>query len=296
MDRFQAMATFVQVVDTGSFSAAARQLHVGQPAVSKTIAQLEDRLAVRLLNRSTHGLSPTEAGLRFYERARVSLQEAEEAEFAARDASAGLTGRLRVSAAPTFARLHVIPQLPIFLADHPDLDVDMMLDDRVIDLVAEGVDLSLRMGGLSDSNAVAQKLATSGRSVLATPAYLERVGVPLRPADLASHEVIVASQLTSAWAFSQEGTEVSVQVRGRARFSAAEGLRAAVLADMGLVIASDWMFSHELASGAVRRVLTDWMLPTIDLWAVYPAGRMATAKARRFAMFVAGIMAENAMP
>lgn len=291
MDRFQAMVTFVQVVDTGSFSAAARQLHVGQPAVSKTIAQLEERLAVRLLNRSTHGLSPTEAGLRFYERARASLQEADEADIAARDASGGLTGRLRISAATTFARLHVVPRLCEFLAQHPELEVDMILDDRVIDLVAEGVDLSLRMGDLGDSGAVAKKLATGGRSVLATPAYLARAGEPVRPADLAGHEVVTTSQRSSAWAFTREGTQVSVQVHGRARFSAAEGVRAAVLADMGLTIASDWMFWHELGSGAVRRVLAGWTLPAIDLWAVYPSGRMASAKARRFAAFVAELMA-----
>lgn len=286
MDRFQAMATFVRVVDTGSFSAAARLLHVGQPAVSKTIAQLEDRLGVRLLNRSTHGLSPTEAGLRFYERARTSLQEAEEAELAARDASLGLSGRLRVSAATTFARLHVVPHLPTFLADHPELQVDMILDDRVIDLVAEGVDLSLRMGALADSGAVAQKLVTGGRSVVATPDYLERHGEPEHPADLASHQVIVGSPFNGACAFTRAGTEVSVQVGGRARFSAAEGIRAAVLAGMGLTVASDWMFADELASGTVKRVLTDWTLPSIDLWAVYPSGRLASAKARQFATFV----------
>ncbi|WP_147061452.1 LysR family transcriptional regulator, partial [Kozakia baliensis] len=151
MDRYQAMATFIRVVETGSFSSAARQLGVGQPAVSKTIAQLESRLQVSLLIRSTHGLTPTEAGQNFYERARNALQEADEAELAAKGAGAGLWGRLRVSAATTFARLHVIPKLPQFLAEHPHLDVDIILDDRMIDLVAEGVDISLRMGALSDS-------------------------------------------------------------------------------------------------------------------------------------------------
>ncbi|MGH8227334.1 MAG: substrate binding domain-containing protein, partial [Steroidobacteraceae bacterium] len=205
---------------------------------------------------------------------------------AAGDAGAGLTGRLRVAAATTFARLHVVPQLPSFMAEHPELEIDMVLDDRLIDLVAEGVDLSLRMGTLSDSSAVAQKLASCGRSVLASPAYLERAGVPQRPADLAEHQVVTASQLSNSWLFNRDGAEISVQVHGQVRFSAAEGVRAAVLADMGLTIASDWMFADELATGAVHRVLTDWQLPSMDLWAVYPSGRMATAKARRFAKFV----------
>jgi DNA-binding transcriptional LysR family regulator len=291
MDRLQAMTTFVRVVETGSFSGAARQLNVGQPAVSKTIAQLEDRLQVRLVLRSTHGLTPTEAGQRFYERAHRAIEEADEAELEARGAGAGLTGRLRVSAATTFARLNVIPHLPAFLAQHPDIEIDVVLDDRQIDLVAEGVDLSLRMGELADSTATARKLATGRRSVMATPAYLERCGVPQTPADLAVHQALVYSQASSAWTFQRGGAETSIAVHGRVRVSAAEGLRAAVLADMGLTIASDWMFGPELASGAVRRVLEDWALPAIDVWAVFPTGRLTSAKAREFAKFVEAALA-----
>ncbi|WP_044560690.1 LysR family transcriptional regulator [Azospirillum sp. B4] len=290
MDRYQAMAAFVRVVETGSFSAAARQLNVGQPAVSKTIAQLEDRLQVNLLIRSTHGLSPTEAGHRFYERAKAAIREADEADLAARGAGAGLSGVLRVSAATTFARLHIVPLLPRFLEQHPELEIDVILDDRFIDLVAEGVDVSLRMGALPDSSAVARRLATGARSVLATPAYLARRGEPHSPADLAGHEAVIHSQLPSVWCFTRDGTEASVSMRGRVKVSAAEGQRAAVLADMGLTIASDWMFAPELASGAVRRVLRDWALPALDLWAVFPGGRMASAKAREFARFVEAAM------
>ncbi len=291
MDRLLAMTTFVRVVEAGSFSGAARGLEVGQPAVSKTVAQLEHRLGVKLLMRSTHGLTPTEAGLRFYERARVVIQEADEAELAARGAGAGLSGRLRISAAPTFARLHVIPHLPDFLAAHPDLDIDVVLDDRTIDLIAEGIDVSLRMGTLPDSGVVARKLASSRRSVLATTGYLSRAGTPRVPADLVDHDTVMFSQLGNVWNFSRgDGGEVSVLVRGRARFSAAEGIRAAVLAGMGLTIASDWMFAPELANGQVIRLLEGWSLPDIDLWAVFPSGRLATAKARAFAEFVEAVM------
>ncbi|WP_315705385.1 MULTISPECIES: LysR family transcriptional regulator [unclassified Bradyrhizobium] len=286
MDRLQAMAAFVRVVETGSFSGAARQIGVGQPAISKTIAQLEDRLQVRLLVRSTHGLTPTDAGLRFYERAKTAIREADEAELEARGAGAGLTGQLRVSAATTFARLLVVPRLPEFLARHPDLEIDIVLDDRVIDLVSEGVDVSLRMGQLSDSSAVARRLARGRRSVIATPAYLEQAGIPAVPAELATHEAIVYSQLENNWMFRKDGTEASVAIRGRVRVSAAEGIRAAVLADMGLTVNSDWMFAPELESGAVVRVLKDWELPPVDLWAVFPTGRLASAKARAFADFV----------
>jgi len=285
------MTTFVRVVENGSFSGAAKQLNVGQPAVSKTIAQLEDRLQVRLLLRSTHGLTPTEAGQRFYERARRAIEEANEAELEARGAGASLSGRLRVSAATTFARLHVVPHLPAFLKANPDLEIDVILDDRVIDLVAEGVDMALRMGELPDSAAVARKLASGRRSVIATPAYLERCGIPQSPAELGSHQALIYSQASSGWTFKRGSAETSVSVHGRVRVSAAEGLRAAVLADMGLTIASDWMFSPELESGAVRRVLEAWALPTIDLWAVFPTGRLASAKAHAFATFVEGVLA-----
>jgi len=291
VDRFQAMTTFVRVVETGSFTAAARQLNVGQPAVSKTIAQLENRLQVSLLVRSTHGLMPTEAGQRFFERASVAIREAHEAELAARGAGAGLVGCLRVSAATTFARLHIVPILPRFLDQHPGLEIDVVLDDRVIDLVTEGIDLSLRMGALADSSAIARKIASGSRAVVATPAYFERAGCPRTPAELAEHEAVIYSQLPTAWSFTREGAEVSVAVHGRLRVSAAEGLRAAVLADMGLTIASEWMFTPEIASGAVQRVLTDWELPPLDLWALFPTGRMASAKAREFANFVEASMA-----
>jgi len=155
MDRLAAMQAFVRVVEAGSFSAAARALNMGQPAISKTVAQLEARLGVRLLMRSTHGLAPTEAGRSFYERAKRSIEEADEAEAVARGAGKGLTGHLRVSAAVTFARLHIVPHLPKFLAAHPGLTMDVMLDDRIIDLIEEGVDVVLRMGPLADSTSLA---------------------------------------------------------------------------------------------------------------------------------------------
>lgn len=286
MDRFQAMQMYVQVVDAGSFSAAARILNIGQPAVSKTIAQLEKHLDVRLLLRTTHGLTPTEAGQRFYERVRITLQQAEEAEIAARGADKGLTGMLRVAAAPTFARLHVIPHLATFMAQHPELQVDIMLDDRPIDLISEGIDICLRMGTLQDSGAVARKLATSRRSALATSEYLSRFGYPQHPRELSQHEALIFSPLNDTWQFSRKDEVENVSLQGRLHLSAAEGIRSAVLAHMGITVASDWMFSEEITDGTVERLVSDWTLPDIDLWAVFPGGRMATAKARQFAAFV----------
>jgi len=163
----------------------------------------------------------------------------------------------------------------------------------VIDLVSEGIDIALRMGTMTDSTAVARRIATGGRSVVATPAYLARAGMPKVPADLLHHHAVTYSQLSDNWTFRRGGKEESVAVRGRLRLSAAEGIRAAVLADMGLAVASDWMFGPELTNGAVERVLPEWTLPPIDLWAVYPTGKLATAKARAFADFVETVLSDS---
>jgi len=179
----------VLVVDTGSFSAAARRLKVGQPAVSKLVAQLEERLGVKLLVRTTRGLTATEAGLNYYERARRSIEEADEAESAARGAGSDLTGRLRICGAVTFARIHLMPHLPDFLARHPELEMEVVLDDRNIDLVQEGIDVALRMGQLSDSSLTARRIASGRHVVVGTPAYFERTGKPTAPGDLAAHQV-----------------------------------------------------------------------------------------------------------
>jgi DNA-binding transcriptional LysR family regulator len=296
MDRLAAMETFVLVVDSGSFSAAARRLNVGQPAVSKLVAQLEDRLGVKLLVRTTRGLTATEAGLNYYERARRSIEEADEAELAARGASSGLAGKLRICAAVTFARIHLMPRLPEFLARHPDLEMEVVLDDRNVDLVQEGIDVGLRMGRLADSSLTARRIASGRHAVLGTPAYFERAGEPTVPGDLIAHEAVIYAQRGggAVWTFRRDGAELTVTLKGRLRVTAAEGVRAAVLANAGIVIASEWMFTPEIADGTIKAVLLEWELPAIDLWAVFPAGRTATTKARTFTNFVQEMMHQPA--
>lgn len=288
MNRLAAMEAFVRVVDGGSFSSAARQLQVGQPAVSKMIAQLEDRLGVRLLLRSTHGLTPTEAGQTFYERSKRALEEADEAELAARGAAATLSGRVRICAAVTFARLHVVPRLPGFLGEHPDLEVEIVLDDRNIDLVDEGIDVALRMGTLTDPTLTARRIGQSRRLVVGSPAYFAKAGVPLAPADLVGHQAVIYDRAGGGpvWTFRQGTAETAVTLKGRVRLTAAEGVREAVFAGLGVAIASEWMFEPELRAGTVTAVLQDWELPRIDLWAVFPTGRRASAKARAFVSFI----------
>jgi DNA-binding transcriptional LysR family regulator len=288
MNRLAAMEAFVRVIDTGSFSSAARQLRIGQPSISKAIAQLENRLGVRLLLRSTHGLTSTEAGQNFYEHARRSIEEADEADLAARGAGATLSGRLRICAAVTFARLHVVPHLARFLAENPALDVEVVLDDRNVDLIEAGIDVAIRMSDLSDSALTARKIGEGRRAVVGTPSYFAKAGEPMTPMELSAHQAVIYDQPGggTAWRFRQGKAETSVTVKGRVRMTAAEGVREAVFSDLGLAISSEWMFAPELETGRVRRVLQDWVLPPINLWAVFPTGRQASAKARAFAGFI----------
>ena len=287
MDRLAAMETFVHVVESGSFSAAARRLNLGQPAVSKSIAQLEAYLQVRLLLRSTRGLSPTEAGLAFFERAKRTLEEASEAESAARGSASQLRGTLRICAAVTFARLHIVPHLGPFLERHPELQIDVVMDDHTINLVEAGVDVALRMGSLADSTHIARKIAECPRLLLATPEYFAEHGEPQHPGELTGHQAVIYSRGPgNLWHFAQGDDEQRVSVSGRVRVNAAEGLRESVLAHQGLAMASQWMFAPELAKGAVKAVLTDWQLPRQQLWAVFPGGRLVSARARAFVDYV----------
>jgi DNA-binding transcriptional LysR family regulator len=294
MDRWQAMETLVHVVEAGSFSGAARRLNVGQPCVSKVVAQLEADLGVQLLLRSNRGLAPTESGQAYYQGARRALDAAADADNSARGASTGMGGRLVVSAPVTFARLHVMPHVQRFLDQHPQLKLDVVLDDRNIDLLEEGVDVALRLGALSDSAMTARRIGRSARAVLATPAYLALHGEPQHPVELAQHQAIVYNRTGSGAVclFQCGEMQAPVSLEGRVRVSAAEGVRAAVLADMGITVASEWMFAPELADGQVQRVLSGWTLPAMDLWAVFPSGRKASAKARAFAAFVEQLLAD----
>jgi len=289
MDRLGLMETYIRVFEAGSFSSAARHLNVGQPAVSKAIAQLEKLLGVRLLVRSRHGLKPSEAGQTYYKHARRAIAEAEEADIAARATDARLTGRLRVSAGATFTNLYLVPRLNVFLAAHPNLSIEFILHDGKIDLIEEGVDIGLRYGPLCDCALVGRRLARTRRLVLGTPDYFRRVGIPQSPAELLGLEAVVDTHDaggTVAWRFRKDDSEEVVSATGRIRLNAGEAVRAAVLSGLGFTIASQWNFAPELASGEVRAVLTDWTLPDIELWVVFPTGRMTNAKARAFGAFV----------
>lgn len=292
MDRLVAMKQFATVVETGSFSAAARRLNMGQPAVSKAIANLEEYLGVRLLTRTTRAQHLTEAGQRYYERARVVLDEADEAESAAREAATSLAGRLRIAAPPTYAALHMLPRLSEFLDTHPDLTIDLILDDRWVDLIKQGVDIAIRLGRPADSSLIARRLGSSQRLLVASSAYLDRMGAPKTPEDLLAHRVIAYSQFEgpTAWSFTRGTAAVSVAIQPTLRVSAAEGMRSCILTGLGIGMGSRLMFTPELAAGTVRPVLTEWSLPTIDVWAMFPSGRKSSRRARAFVDWLEGIV------
>ncbi|MNS82883.1 HTH-type transcriptional regulator DmlR [compost metagenome] len=288
MDRLTAIETFIKVIETGSFSTAARSMGVGQPTVSKAIATLEQRLSVRLLLRSTRGLTPTDAGEAFYQYAKRIMLDVEEAEHVAYREGTSLTGRIRVSTDVTFARLHIIPAIGRFLDKHPQLSLDVILDDRSVDPLEEGVDVALRVGSLANSGVIARKLGEARRLIVGSPEYFATAGVPTTPAELASHHFIVSSQKGDdrLWTFRKGEAETSLSFSGRLSVNATEGVREAVLAGTGLGVVSEWTFERELRCGLVRPVLEDWRLPQCELWAIIPAGRMASAKARAFVGFV----------
>lgn len=295
MDRLVAMKQFATVVETGSFSAAARRLNMGQPAVSKAIANLEEYLGVRLLTRTTRAQHLTDAGQRFYERARIVLDEADEAEAAAREAATSLAGRLRLAAPPTYAALHVLPRLSEFLDAHPDLSIDLILDDRWVDLIKQGVDLAIRLGKPADSSLVARRLGSSQRILVASCDYLDRMGAPKTPEDLLAHRVVAYSQFegATAWSFNKGTAAVSVAVQPTLRVSAAEGMRSCILAGLGIGMGSRLMFAPELSAGTVRPVLTEWNLSTLDVWAMFPSGRKSSRRARAFVDWLESIVGSD---
>lgn len=293
MDRLHALQVFARSVETASFSAAARDLKIGQPAVSKTVAALERELGTRLLLRTTRTLRPTEAGLALYERARRILDETDEAWSTAQHLHARLEGRIRVCAPVTLARLHVAPRIPEFLAAHPQLRLEFILDDRTVDLVEAGVDVALRTGALADSSMAARRIASCPMRLVASRRYLDERGIPRDPSDLLDHDVVLYSGSggNGEWRFRRGTAARSVRVRSRLAFSAAEGLRAAVIAGAGCALVSEWMMAPELADGSVVAVLRDWSLPALDLWAVYPAGRSPGVKSRTFVRWIEQVFA-----
>jgi DNA-binding transcriptional LysR family regulator len=287
-DRLRELTAFVRAAETGSFSRVAREFRVSQPSVSRMVASLEARLGVKLLLRTTRRVTLTDAGEAFLERARRILGDLDDAESAARGVDS-LQGTLRVAMSGAFGTREVIPHLPAFLAQHPRLRLDLIISDRTDDLVAEGVDMALRLGHLPDSAFGARLLGSAPRLIVAAPAYLAERGAPKTPADLASHDCIVGPGLSgrSGWSFKRGGAETSVAVEGRVHVATADGVIACAKAGLGIAVASRWMCRAELEAGELVPLVPDYQLDAVEIHAVYPAGRRPSIKVRTFADYLA---------
>jgi LysR family transcriptional regulator for bpeEF and oprC len=291
MDRLDAIKVFVRVVESGSFSAVARELRVGQPAISKQVAALEAHLGAQLLRRTSRSSSLTEAGRDFYESAVHLLGELEAAESRIGRGQVSPSGLLRVTVAPAFGRVCIVPQLPLFFARYPELRVELLVTERFTNLVEDGIDLAIRHGELGDSSLVSRKLGTTAVVAVASPKYLKRSGEPLRPADLDQHQCLtfVADGKQLPWRFDGH---VTYQPRGNFRTNDGEDLRAAALAGLGIAQAPAWLFERDLAARTVRRVLRDYEPGELAITAVRPAGRRLTSKVSLFIEFVAELFAK----
>lgn len=285
-DHLFGLRLFLRVARKGSFSAAGREMNIPQPTVSRIISQLEKNVGATLLIRTTRAVGLTEAGSDFIARLEPILTALDEAEQAARG-SDELRGVLRVGLSSTFAIRALVPRLPRFLDRHPELRVELLMDDLRQDLVSEGVDVALRFGPLQDSSAMAKRIGSTPRIIAAAPGYLKRAGTPQVPADLANHSVIVGPSIAGhVWSFRHEGTAFSVRVDGRLSVSVNEVSTVAAVAEMGIISMSLAGCAQEIEDGTLVRLLPEWDMGTFEVNAVFAAGRAAKPSARAFADFL----------
>jgi DNA-binding transcriptional LysR family regulator len=292
-DRLFALRLFMRVARVGSFSAAGRELGLSQPSASRILAELEREIGVALLTRTTRAVALTETGADYLARIEPILAALEEADHAARG-TGELRGTLRVGLSSSFGVRELIPRLPPFLELHPALRMDFRMNDQRQELVQDGVDVAFRFGALTNSSALARRLASPPRLLVASPAYLARAGMPRTPTDLAGHSVIIGptGAGSDAWSFWRGKRKISVRVEGRHRISASEGATAAAVAGLGIISTALWGCRAELASGALVQILADWPMAPVEFHAVFPAGRAAKPAARALAEYLMGTLGE----
>ena len=291
---FSTLRLFARVARTGSFTAAGREVGLSQPSVSRIISDLEKDLGVLLFARTTHAVRPTEAGEEYLSRIEPILFEIEEANHIVRG-TGELRGRLRIGAATSFARREIIPILPGFMAMHPELRIDLVMTDTRQNLVDEAIDVAFRYGPLEDPTMVAKKVASPPRIIAASPEYLARAGVPQRPIELLDHQIILgpSSARQSGWAFTKDGTVQSICVKSRLMVTVNEGTTVAALSGLGIINTGLWGCRAEIESGALVRLLPGWNLGSIDVNALFAAGKGTKPSARAFASFLRDAVIRN---
>ncbi|WP_122207650.1 LysR family transcriptional regulator [Pseudomonas viridiflava] len=300
MDRFDAMQAFARVVETGSFTKAAGTLHMSKTSVTQLVQQLEARLRVKLLNRTTRKVNVTADGAVYYERVVRLLADMDDAETSLSGAAALPRGRLRVDVPSPFASLLLMPALPDFHARYPDIQIDMGASDRVVDLVRENVDCVLRGGEITDQSLIARRVGDLLLGVYATPGYVQRMGTPAHPQDLEnSHHRIVGylwARTGKALPYAMRRGEESLHVHGRYVLAVDDGnaYLAAGLAGMGVLWLPDYMARPHLASGGLVRLFEDWQMDSMPMYVAFPPNRNVSVKVRAFIDWVAELLAEHA--
>lgn len=276
------LAVFVEAVRAGSLAAAGRRLGINAMAASRRLAALETELGIRLVHRTTRSLSPTAEGETFLPHAQAMLDEQANALAALRPSTSGVSGQLRVTVSAAFGRKVVAPMIAPFMRDNPELQVDLLLTDDQVDIVAQGIDVAIRIAKLRDNHLVARRLADNPRRLVASPAYLHAAGTPGVLAVLPDHACLPASGI-SHWVFNRNGKTVRQRVAGRFTASSVEALHQACLGGLGIANLSAWDVEDDLGSGRLREIrLADAEPEPLAIWAVYPTARMVPAKVRAF--------------
>ncbi len=288
MQDLERMAIFAAVVETKSFSAAARRLHLSKSMVSKQVTHLEQSVGARLLNRTTRAMSLTEAGAVFYEHCARIVEELEEAKLAVGKLQSEPRGLLRISTSVAFGTLHIAPALPEFLARYPAVRIDMEIADRFVDLADEGFNLAVRIAKDPGQNLVARKLAPVHRKICATPDYFKRKGIPKTPEDLARHNCLTYTYLNpqDPWRLRGPEGDISVPGAGNLRLNDDEALSAAVLGGLGIALLPTFIVGKDLQDGRLKSVLADYVPVERHVYAVYLPNRHLSAKVRAFIDFL----------
>ena len=288
MEDLERMAIFARVVETKSFSEAARRLGISKSVISKQVTALEKSVGARLLNRTTRAMSLTEAGAVFYEHCARIVEELEAAKNAVGQLHAEPRGLLRVSASVAFGTMHIAPALPDFLGMHPDVQVDMEIGDRFVDLADERFDLAIRITKEPAANLVARRLATVQRRICATPGYFKRHGVPRTPKDLERHNCLTYTYFNpqDPWRLRGPDGDISVAASGNLRLNDDEALSEAVLKGLGIALLPTFIIGKDLQAGRLRSILADYVPPERHIWAVYLPTRHVSPKVRVFIDFL----------
>lgn len=291
MDRIQALRLFTRVVDLGSFSRAALELGIGQPAATKQVARMEKALGARLLHRSTHGVMPTEVGNLYYEKCKLIVHHDEEARSVATLMQSQIQGALRISTSIAFGRRVLAPMVMRFMRSHPQVQIDLSFDDRYVNLIEQGVDVAIRMGRLADSSLGSTCLGMSPWVAVAAPAYLETRGVPARPDHLGAHDALIYStaQGDAIWHFTgpQEKSQ-AIAVNGRLRSNNLSVLLGAARDGLGVAVLPHYVAIDGLRSGEIVSILDGWRLPGQEVHAVYPSPRLVPAKVQKLVAWLRG--------